>query len=239
VACARAAGDQRELSFALSCLAQARDWQGHADAAYELCTQAVAAGRAAGDAAALAEALFQLGGQLVARAEYAAALAALQEALHLGRAIGYHQHVNDVHWRLAWLALAQGDLAVARERVRASIETARASGNSTMGLRPLQLAARLAIVQGQYGLGVRLFATVAGWQVEHHVVPDSTLWLRWGLPGDDAALASARASLGDEPFAATWAAGLHLGLDHALAEALASTDPTDPHRPLDRHPIAP
>jgi hypothetical protein len=123
-------------------------------------------------------------------------------------------------------------LIVASIRVRSSLEMARASSNGADGLRPLQLAARLAITSGRHHHAVRILAAVAGWLDRHAVPPVTTLWARWALPGDDEAVAVVRAALGESAFATAWAEGFSLSLDDALDEALAAASPEhDPAPP--------
>jgi tetratricopeptide (TPR) repeat protein len=231
-ALARAAGDRRELALALGYLGTVREQQGDRAAAAGLYAAAIGAGRASGDGVALADALLRHGGLELLRGRFEAAQAALDEALALSRALDYRNYVTLINRQLAQLALARGDPGGAGARVRSSLEMARASSNGADGLRPLQLAARLAVTSGDHGRAVRLLAAVAGWLDRHAVQPGSTLWARWALPGDDDTLAAARASLDEQAFAAAWAAGLRLSLDEALDAALAATGPEpDPALP--------
>jgi tetratricopeptide (TPR) repeat protein len=229
---ARAAGDQRELALALGYLGSARQQQGDQAAAEELFSAAIVAGRASGDTVALSDALLRLGGLDIVRRQFDSAQSLLEEALELSHALGYRNYTTTINRQLAQLALARGDLSVASARVRSSLEMTRVSSNGNDGLRPLQLAARLAVASGGYHHAVRLLAAVAGWMDRHAVQPGTTLWARWTLPGDDEALATARAALGESAFAAAWAEGLLLPLDDALTAALAALDPVpDPAPP--------
>ena len=76
--------------------------------------------------------------------------------------------------QLAALALARGDLWSVRAQVPSSIEAAHTWSDSGVALRPLHLAARLAIAEGQYALGVRLLAAMTRWQQEHQIAPHGT-----------------------------------------------------------------
>jgi non-specific serine/threonine protein kinase len=223
---AQTAGDQRELAMARSYLARARESQGDFAGAYDYATQAVTAARVAGDAIALADALLKLGNLSIARQEYDAAARALQEALELSERLGYHGFMTPVTRQLAYLALVQRDLPLARVRIQASLQTARAwwwresSGSGADGLRPLQLAAHLAVAEGRYPLGVSLFGAVAAIQGRRDLHPNNTLWTRWALPGAEAALMACRDALGEADLAAAWSAGQRLSLEDALDQAL-------------------
>ena len=218
--------------MALGYLGSVRQQQGDQVAAEELYAAAIVAGRASGDAVALSDALLRHGGLDILRGRFDAAQSLLEEALELSQALGYRNYTTTINRQLAELALARGDLDVAGARVRSSLEMARASSNGTDGLRPLQLAARLAVASGSHRHAVRILAAVAGWLDQHAAQPGTTLWARWTLPGDDEALTAARAALGESAFQAAWAEGLLLSLDDALDEALAAAGPEhDPAPP--------
>jgi hypothetical protein len=114
---------------------------------------------------------------------------------------------------------------------------ARPARAGVVGLRPLQLAVRLAAASGDHRRAVRLFAAVAAWRGGHDVRPGGSVWGGWTwTPRDDeeaaTAARAARAALGEEAYAAAWAAGEQLSLDEALDEALAAEDPErDPAPP--------
>jgi tetratricopeptide (TPR) repeat protein len=219
---ARVAGDRRELALALSYLGTVREQQGDRVAAAGLYGEAIVAGRASGDGVALSDALHRHGGLDILRGRFDAAQSALEEALELSQALAYRNFVTLINRQLAQLALERGDLGAARARVRSSLEMARESSNGAEGLRPLQLAARLAVASGGDRHAARLLGAVAGWLGRHAVQPDTTLWARWSLRGDDDTLVAARANLGEQAFEAAWAEGLRLSLDDALDDALAA-----------------
>jgi tetratricopeptide (TPR) repeat protein len=222
----RAASNQREVSFALSFLATACEWQGDMVGAYAHSNQAVAAARASGDALAQAQALLTLAELLVARGEFVVAQTALDEALTLSKALDHHYYLATIYGQLAWLALARGDPAFARAHGRMSLEAARASGAGSASVETLLWAATVAIANGQVSTGVRWIAAAMGWQIREQTRADHTMWSRrWKLLGDNGALAaaldSARASLGEREFDSIWAIGERLTLDEVLDEALA------------------
>ncbi|HZO27515.1 MAG TPA: hypothetical protein VFH48_16165, partial [Chloroflexota bacterium] len=94
-----------------------------------------------------------------------------------------------------------------------------------VGLRPLHLAARLAVASGDHRRAARLYAAVTGGRGRHAVWPDSTLWggWTWTPRDDDEAQADARAArdvLGEAAFASAWAEGRAMTLEQAVAYAL-------------------
>jgi tetratricopeptide (TPR) repeat protein len=222
VAVARAAGDQRELAFALCYLGIARRQRGDDAAAAELYAEAVAAGRASGDLAALGAVLAMVGELHGDCGEYDSAQSLLEEALELFRALDYRSYITTINQQLADLAMARGDMDAVGARVRSSLEIARASDEGVPALHSLSLAARLAGASGDHRRAVRLFAAVVGWHDRHDVGSGLATGAGWGLPEDDEALTAARAALGEQEFAAAWAAGRLLSLDDAFDEALAA-----------------
>jgi predicted ATPase/DNA-binding XRE family transcriptional regulator len=175
VAIAGAAGDQRELAFGLSYLAGAYDWQGEVAKADAVSARALAAGRACGDATALAEVLLRAADRQVAAGRLDTAAAVLHEALAASQTLGVYYLVS-ITAQLAWLALAQRDLAEARARVTASLELARLSGIGADSLLLLRVAAQLAVALGRDREGARLSAAVAAWEQRYELPQDSTLW---------------------------------------------------------------
>jgi hypothetical protein len=67
---------------------------------------------------------------------------------------------------------------------------------------------------------VELFGAEASWRAS--IADAATLMTRWAVPSADEDLSALRAALGEEPFAAAWAAGRALSLDEAIAQALAA-----------------
>jgi hypothetical protein len=126
---ANLAGDQRELALALSYLARIAEGQGNLAEARDLARRGIAAARAAGDALPLTDSLLQLGHVSIRRRDYATAAPALHEALDVSERIGHSGYITSLNRELAYLALEQRDLPLARARIPPSLETARASSN--------------------------------------------------------------------------------------------------------------
>jgi hypothetical protein len=120
--------------------------------------------------------LLRVAERQVAAGRLDAAGAALHEALAASQTLGATNHLINVTAQLAWVALAQHDLAEARARVTASLDLARQSGNGVDSLRPLRVAAQLAVALGRHREGARLSAAVAAWARSHDLHQDSSLW---------------------------------------------------------------
>jgi len=178
VGVAAGAGDQRELAFGLAFLAVAYDWQGDvADAEVDAVTaRALAAGRACGDAGALAEVLLRAADRQVAAGHLDTAAATLHEALAASQMLGVRNYLLYITAQLAWLALAQHDLPEARAQVTASLVLARLSGSGADSVRPLRVAAQLAVALGRQREAARLYSAVDAWAQRHELHQDSTLW---------------------------------------------------------------
>ena len=189
IASAGAAGDDRELAFGLSFLAGAYDWQGEVDKADAVTARTLAVGRDCGDAAVLAEVLLRVAERQMAAGRPEMAAAALHEALAVSQTVGLSNHVVYITAQLAWLALAKHDLPEARARVTASLELARLSGSGADRVRPLRVAAKLAVALGRELEGARLSAAVDAW-VRRHDLHQGTLWTyqRLRLAGEPDAL---------------------------------------------------
>ncbi len=220
IALARQTGNLRELAFALGYLGTLRQQQQDLGAAERLFEEALTAARRSGDAGAIADALLCLGSLDLARGSSTSAQRRLDEALALSQALGYRNYTTTIYRLLAQIALEQGDLDRAQEQLRTSLELALASSNGADGLRPLQVAARLAVNRERYATSVRLFAVLVSWQTRHGARSGGTWWARWTVRTDDDSLALARAKLGEATFAAVWNDGLSLPLEAAIEEAL-------------------
>jgi predicted ATPase len=221
-ALARQAGDLRELALALGYLGTLRQQQ-DLDGAERLFAEALASARRSGDAGAVSDALLCLGSLDLARGAHAAARTRLDEALALSQALGYRNYTTTINRLLAQVALEAGELDVAQERLRTSLEMALASSNGADGLRPLQVAARLAVARERYATGVRLFAVLVSWQNRYAARATGAWWARWSVRSDDASLALARTRLGEAAFADTWTEGLSMPLEAAVEEALVGS----------------
>jgi tetratricopeptide (TPR) repeat protein len=223
VAIAGGAGDQRELAFNLAFLAAAYDWQGEVAEADALTARALAAGRACGDAAALAEVLLRVANRQVAAGRLDTAAAALHEALAVSQTLGVRNYLVNVTAQLGWLALAQHNLPEARSQVTASLELARLSGSGADSLRPLRVAAQLAVALGRHREGARLSAAVADWARRHDLHQDSTLWTHQRLSpaSEPDALDRARAHRAARESEALRVEAEPLSLPDALDAALA------------------
>jgi hypothetical protein len=117
---------------------------------------------------------------------------------------------------LANLARAEGRFDEARARLVEDLRSLQTAGNLLQVCEQLGVMGILAVAQGEYARGVRLIAVqpaITGVIGSVHA-PDVRI-------EGEAALAGARAALGEAAFAAAWAEGQAMTLEEAVAEALA------------------
>ena len=227
VALAREQGDRRLLAAALSGLGQALGAAGGPPGrAAALLGESLALRRELGDERGAVGALYALGMLAHFQGEPARAVALVEEGLALARRLGLGaEHFAFGLIRLGFLAYLQGqpDRAegLARQALALRRDRAQAVGTPTglpTGLPVcLALLAGVASAQGRAGRAARLFgAAERGAESLHQQVV-----LRQYGDDYDRAVATARARLGEDAFAAAWAAGRAMALEDAVAYALA------------------
>jgi non-specific serine/threonine protein kinase len=150
-----------------------------------------------------------------ARGDYAQAQSCLEESLALYRTLGLPRFIALVLCALGDVARAQGDHGRARGLLREGLATTRAIGASPDIPLALDTAAHLTMDEEHCERAVRLAAAATSvretmgtpaWPVMHR--------------RRDQWLATARAALGEEVFAAAWAAGQALRREEAIVAAL-------------------
>jgi non-specific serine/threonine protein kinase len=136
--------------------------------------------------------------------------------------MGYHWAAGSTLFDLGRLARDRGEVAEAAARFREALELARSVDDPWVTARALVRLADIALAWDQPVPATRLLAAAAALD---EVMGGTTFPFERLL--EEQTRAIARATLGDEAFAATWAAGRALGMDAAIAEALALAPPAD------------
>jgi len=149
------------------------------------------------------------------------ALALASEAWRLSRERGYRHIEPQALVILAGCALARGDNAVARDYLGASIAISQEVGHVATVGQILERFVELAAVQGRLDGAVRIAASATALRVRSGSARD-----RRSQDKIDDVLASARRTLGNAAVDEAWQAGYGLGLDEAVADALALTELT-------------
>jgi non-specific serine/threonine protein kinase len=126
-----------------------------------------------------------------------------------------------------WAACRHGDLGRARSLLRAGLTISWKLGEQVKIVTALPMFAELALAEGRLLVAARLFGATAAWQEKS------------GMPMQpprkvihDRGIAAARASLGEEAYAAAWHQGAAMILEEAVLCALSDADqplPALPH----------
>ncbi len=159
--------------------------------------------------------------------EFEQARAMLEESVALFREVGSQRGMALGLLFLGLLAFAQGEAGTARSLLEESLVLFRKMGNQSMITHCLASVAIVAVAQGQRTWGVRLLGTVETVR-ETRGVPRPPVMQGFY----EQSLASARARLGEEGFAAVWAQGRAMTPEQALAaqDPVPTTKPPAPAR---------
>jgi hypothetical protein len=138
-----------------------------------------------------------------------------EESLALHRSLGHKEAVVRVLGNLGLVALAQGEVGRARALWEACLRQAWALGHRWIVAYGLEGLAGVAEAQGQARQAARLFAVAHALREAIRVPAPPFERVRY-----DRTLASVREVLGEETFAALWAAGRRVPLERAVQDAL-------------------
>jgi predicted ATPase/transcriptional regulator with XRE-family HTH domain len=229
----RRADTQMAMRLAEQCLALARDLPGamegdalcalgigyndlgDSERAVTLLKEALASHRRLGDPGITAVTLGRLGLFTANEGHLERASLYLEEALSLARRAGDPQGVSFILGALALVACSKHELANASMLAREALALARAGGHPLRIGESLYVLRRLAIGTGEMAQAARLhgaflaLAKRVGWALTSA-----------NLSEVEGELATARAALGEEAWAAAVAAGQALTLEEAIVEAL-------------------
>jgi DNA-binding CsgD family transcriptional regulator len=180
---------------------------------------------ALGDTSGAAIATLHLGQAVAQAGERTDAHRLIEDAVGRLKAEGERGAAATGLVELSQLALHAGDVAAARALLVEGLQLARAAGDRLAVLSGLERAVSLAAVQHRPSAAVQLAGAVAALRGR-----TSPARADVGANAAGPAVESARAALGDERFAAAWAAGRELGVDDAIACALGSETPAPDER---------
>jgi len=217
LASARRAGDPREMGFGLAWMGLLALGTGQVEPARRLLAESLPLCRDVGDATPLTLVLGALGRIAMAQRDTTRAQALLDESLAVAQAISSPLAIVKALAQLGDLARLAGDLATAERRYRDCLAVAREAGPGPVA-DSLGQCACIAAALGRFEPAARLFAAEDAWRSAAGGGRSPTF-----LPAPetyDHDLAATRAALGDEAFAAAWAAGQAVSLEQAVAAAL-------------------
>jgi tetratricopeptide (TPR) repeat protein len=212
----RELGDKRGIARSLLNLAYAARHLCNYAWAGTLVEKSLVVAQETGDKPVIAYVLGYGGWILAAQDDHALARSYLEGCLALSQELGGKGQAAVAHGALALVDRAQGDRASAWAHLRESLALHRDSGFQRWIPDTLISAAGLAAVQGQGERAARLFGAAEALRAALEVQ------LSFGEREEyERDVALARAGLGEDAFAAAWAAGRSLTIEQAVAEAMA------------------
>jgi predicted ATPase/Tfp pilus assembly protein PilF/transcriptional regulator with XRE-family HTH domain len=219
----RSLGDQRGIADSLNNLGGVAYAQGEHGRAVALYEESLALDRELGDQQGIANSLHTLGDVAHQQGDYGRAAALYEESLALFRELGDRWGIAESLIGLGRVAFRQGDHGRAAALLAEALLLGRDIGARRWVTTSLEGLAWVAGARGRPDQAARLGGTAAALR-EAQGVP---------LPPEergshDQAVQAMRAALGEEGFAAAWAAGRALPLEEAIALALEGDEPTAP-----------
>lgn len=210
----RELGEEENVARMLHELGSVELAEGHYDRALPLYEESVELVKASGNTRRYAIGLSNLGALTHEVGDYEKAMGIQEEALELQRAVGDRDGASITLHNLARTELALGRRERCRELLAESLEISRELGSRELIAYCLEGFGELAVGLGDDERAARLLGAADG------------LFRRLGVPlhgtereGYEQAVATLRAKLGDEAYAAAEAAGRELDLEHAIEDA--------------------
>jgi predicted ATPase/DNA-binding XRE family transcriptional regulator len=239
----RVVGDEGSMATALTNLAVADHQLGDLRQAKTLYDDALAIHRRLGDSVGAAHSAVCLAELVLIEGDLGQAEPLLAEALALSRAASSPFWVAMAVFTLGDVARRRGDAALARARYEESMEVFGRTGDRVMVASCLERLAWVAWAEEQPARAARLYGAGVGLRQSLGALPLAT-----DLAAGEPLRAALRERLGEDAFAVACAAGSHLSLEEAVAEASGSfiaslTDPVggvvEPSAGMRREAIVP
>jgi tetratricopeptide (TPR) repeat protein len=215
VALAQEFGDTASLADAMNSRLMLAQQRGDDGALLPLAAEHVALRRQVGDPQSLCWALKDLGETARLLGEDDRAIAAYEEGLGLARELSSWGFVATILSNLGFVVQRQGDQARAAMLFGESLAVSQEWAFEDVMAWALTGLAGVAAAQSQSQRAARLLGTVEAWNVQLEAADRADY---------DRIVAAARTQLGEEAFAAAWAAGRSMSLEQAVAEALGDGD---------------
>jgi predicted ATPase/DNA-binding SARP family transcriptional activator len=216
----RATGNERWLSFTLSCLTTIALTNGNPDEAEVLAEECLRAARATGEPwdAALARG-YPVMAVRMWRKDWTGADEHLADAERVFRDCGYAYGLSFVLDARAFIAVQRGELARAEELARLALGELAERRDEWLASRSLRVLGLTAARSNALERAVRLFAAS-----DALLSSVAARGLRGEREDADEVLEQARAVLPERAFAQAWAEGSTMDLHRALAYAMAAAD---------------
>jgi predicted ATPase/class 3 adenylate cyclase len=213
-------GDMDGLAASLFALSYVAHDEGDIAAQRTLVERSLALYRELDDRAGIAACLVMQGHTFWHTREYLTAEGLMTEGVALLADMGDKRRLGHALMFLGQALLAAGDARRAHERFAEAITLSREVGNIPVVWRTLDFFASLALACGQPTRAARLMGAAEAIR-EDQEMPLEPVYRRDVY---DALLASARAALDRESFAAAWAEGRAMNPEQAVAHALGESD---------------
>ncbi len=234
LALARKLGDDQVLATALLFRGLVAFDRDDSERTASLCRESLALARVTGDAWTAAVALAQLGLVALREKDHTDATALLEESLTGFREMGNRWGVALATGNLGIVALDRGDLPHAADLLRDSLTALEEMGDRWGVATLLEGPARAAAALGQAARAARIFGAATALR-ERIGAPLKGPF----RPGSVHNMALVRAALGEEAFAAAWAAGQAMTPEEAVAEAVVTIPAPAPAPSPKPSPAAP
>jgi predicted ATPase/DNA-binding CsgD family transcriptional regulator len=187
---------------------------------HALCEESLPLLKQVGDRWRIPEALLLLAHACDGRGDYAGARAMCEESLVLSREIGECSGMAQILLSLGYFAYRQHDYAAARLHYEESLAVSQELGAQWLTASCLLGLGEVALAQGQPTWAPRLWGAAEGLRETLDLARRENFGLVLQLSVERAdykeAVASARAQLGEEAFAAAWAEGRMMTAEQAL-----------------------
>jgi predicted ATPase len=226
----RAVGDSAWISDSLFCIGLVSYHQGEYAAAQRLLEESLKLSQEAGYQLGTTYPLNALGNLANLQGDYAAAQKLYEECLALRRKLAYKRGIAATVADMANVQTKLAQYTTARSLYEESLTLYRELGNTRGMVSVLSGLACLVQIHGQPRTAARLLSAMEALLAQIHI--------RLEEPHHsdmEQAIATLHAQLGEETFAAAWAAGRALTLDEAVAEALRSNGHSGRQHSLDEY----
>ncbi len=224
LAIVRELGDIWGIAETLWDFARVAFYQGDYTAGNPLCEESLAIFRELGDRRRIAEILGSLGGYMAFyQGNYTTELTSMEESLAIMRELGDRRSSARLLWALGHAAFVQDDYAKARTFYEEALAILRELDVKWFIAACLDGLAEVALAQRQPEWVAHLLGAAALLREALGVSPPP-----YNLANYERTVATTRAQLGEERFAAAWAEGREMTLEQVLAEQGRATTPTAP-----------
>jgi predicted ATPase/DNA-binding CsgD family transcriptional regulator len=223
LAIVRELGDIWGIAETLWDFARVAIYQGDHTAGNSLCEESLAIFRELGDQRRIAEILGFLGYMAFYQGNYTTELTSMEESLAIMRELGDRRSSARLLWLLGYAASVQDDYAKARTFYEEALAILQELGIKWFIASCLDGLAGVAVAQSQPEWAAHLLGAAALLREALGVSPPP-----YNLANYERTVATTRAQLGEERFAAAWAEGREMTLEQVLAEQGRATTPTVP-----------